>query len=81
MLHVYQGKGKKDRYVPLSPILIRGLRAYIESECPGEYLFNGKSDGRAGGDFDGRYSQRVVRMLPTCWKMVWILYPQRVAGA
>lgn len=61
MLHVYQGKGKKDRYVPLSPILIRGLRAYIESECPGEYLFNGKPEGRAGGDFDGRYSQRGVQ--------------------
>ncbi len=61
MLHVYQGKGKKDRYVPLSPILIRGLVAYIKSECPQEYLFNGKPDGRAGGDFDGRYSQRGVQ--------------------
>lgn len=61
MLHVYQGKGKKDRYVPLSPILIRGLVTYIESECPQEYLFNGKPEGRAGGDFDGRYSQRGVQ--------------------
>ena len=26
MLHVRQGKGKKDRYVPLSEILINGLK-------------------------------------------------------
>lgn len=61
ILHVQKGKGKKDRYVPLSEILIRGLRAYIEVECPQEYLFNGKPEGRAGGDFDGRYSQRGVQ--------------------
>lgn len=61
MLHVQQGKGKKDRYVPLSAILIRGLRAYIGAENPEEWLFNGKPEGRAGGDFDGRYSQRGVQ--------------------
>lgn len=61
MLHVQKGKGKKDRYVPLSPILIRGLRLYIGAENPEEWLFNGKPDGRAGGDFDGRYSQRGVQ--------------------
>ncbi len=58
MLHVYQGKGKKDRYVPLSPILIRGLRAYIGAENPQLWLFNGKPEGQKGGDFDSRYSQR-----------------------
>lgn len=26
-LHVRQGKGKKDRYVPLNDMLCRGLRA------------------------------------------------------
>ena len=41
-IKVVDGKGKKDRYVPLSEILIRGLRAYIEVECPQEYLYNGK---------------------------------------
>ena len=61
MLHVQKGKGKKDRYVPLSPILIRGLQLYIGAENPEEYLFNGKPEGRAGGDFDGRYSQRGVQ--------------------
>jgi len=61
MLHVRKGKGKKDRYVPLSPILIRGIRTYIEAENPDQWLFNGKPEGLAGGDFDGRYSQRGVQ--------------------
>ncbi|TXK18375.1 tyrosine-type recombinase/integrase [Pontibacter qinzhouensis] len=61
MLHVRQGKGKKDRYVPLSQMLIRGLQNYIASEQPGLWLFNGKPEGRAGGDFDSRYSQAGVQ--------------------
>lgn len=60
-LKVVQGKGKKDRYVPLSEHLIRGLKKYIGAEKPKEYLFNGQPIGRAGGDFDGRYSQRGVQ--------------------
>lgn len=61
MLHVRQGKGRKDRYVPLCDMLIRGLQKYIEAEQPQTWLFNGKPDGRAGGDFDSRYSQRGVQ--------------------
>lgn len=63
-LHVRNGKGKKDRYVPLSPMLIRGLQSYIEVEQPQTWLFNGKEhpiNGRSGGDFDSRYSQRGVQ--------------------
>lgn len=60
-LKVVQGKGSKDRYVPLSVHLIRGLKTYIEAEKPQEYLFNGKPIERAGGDFDSRYSQRGVQ--------------------
>ncbi|MEZ5047073.1 MAG: tyrosine-type recombinase/integrase [Chitinophagaceae bacterium] len=60
-LHIVQSKGKKDRYVPLSEHLIRGLKQYIASEKPEEYLFNGQPNGRAGGDFDSRYSQRGVQ--------------------
>lgn len=33
-------KGKRDRYVPLSKHLSRGLQNYINSENPKEYLFN-----------------------------------------
>jgi site-specific recombinase XerD len=61
-LKVVQGKGSKDRYVPLSEHLIRGLRKYIECEKPQDYLFNGQPlPNRAGGDFDSRYSQRGVQ--------------------
>lgn len=63
-LRVAQGKGKKDRYVPLSEHLIRGLKSYIQAEKPEEFLFNGQPTGyqlRAGGDFDSRYSQRGVQ--------------------
>jgi integrase/recombinase XerD len=67
-LLVYQGKGKKDRYLPLCPMLVRGLKTYIESEQPQTWLFNGKEqeiEGRAGGDFDSRYSQRGVQWAVT----------------
>ena len=61
-LRVVQGKGKKDRYVPLSEHLIRGLKSYIQAEKPKEWLFNGKPlANRAGGDFDSRYSQKGVQ--------------------
>lgn len=64
MLHVVEGKGKKDRYVPLPDLLIRGLKKYFLAENPEKWLFNGKNQeivGRAGGDFDSRYSQRGVQ--------------------
>jgi site-specific recombinase XerD len=61
-LKVVQGKGKKDRYAPLSIHLIRGLQKHIKSENPQDYLFNGQplANG-AGDDFDNRYSQRGVQ--------------------
>ncbi|MCC9168926.1 tyrosine-type recombinase/integrase [Pontibacter harenae] len=61
MLHVRKGKGKKDRYLSLSELLIRGLRSYIDAEAPQGWLFNGRPEGLAGGDFDCRYSQRGVQ--------------------
>ena len=60
-LKVTLGKGKKDRYVPLSAHLVRGLKTYIATEKPAEYLFHGQPQGRAGGDFDSRYSQKGVQ--------------------
>lgn len=60
-LKVVQGKGKKDRYLPLSEHLIRGLKVYIDTEKPLDYLFNGQAIGQAGGDFDSRFSQRGVQ--------------------
>jgi integrase/recombinase XerD len=62
MVLVVQGKGKKDRYVPLSEHLIRGLKQYIDAERPEEWIFNGQPmENRKGGDFDSRYSQKGVQ--------------------
>ncbi len=61
LLHVVQGKGKKDRLLPLSEHLIRGLKQYIAVEKPEDWLFHGQPDGRAGGELDSRYSQRGVQ--------------------
>ncbi|RCU45028.1 integrase [Chryseobacterium lacus] len=60
-LKVVQGKGKKDRYLPLSEHLIRGLKKYIEAEKPEDFLFGAPRANRAGGEFDSRYSQRDVQ--------------------
>ena len=42
MIHIRQGKGKKDRYVPLSIKLLEVLRAYFKEYKPKEYLFEGE---------------------------------------
>lgn len=41
MLHIRQGKGRKDRYVPLSEMQIRGLKKYITAENPAIWCFTG----------------------------------------
>jgi len=61
VLRVVQGKGKKDRYLPLSDHLIRGIQSYIESEKPCVWLFNGLPKRRDGGDPDMRYSKRSIQ--------------------
>jgi site-specific recombinase XerD len=42
-IHIHQGKGKKDRIVPLSEYMAKGLRHYISVENPAVWLFNGKN--------------------------------------
>jgi integrase len=41
VIHVCQGKGRKDRYVMLSPRLPEILRAYWKAVRPQDYLFPG----------------------------------------
>ena len=41
MIHVRQGKGKKDRMLPMGTMLARGISKYIDSEKPQQYLFEG----------------------------------------
>jgi integrase/recombinase XerD len=50
-IHIRQSKYKKDRIVPLSDYMAKGLRMYIKVENPHLWLFNGKEP-------DGRYSVR-----------------------
>lgn len=60
LLHIVQSKGNKDRYVPLSEHLVRGIRQFIAIAHPCKYLFEGNGNPE-GKDFDGRYSQRGVQ--------------------
>lgn len=48
-IHIRQSKYKKDRIVPLSDYMAKGLKAYMAAENPHVWLFNGK-------ELDGRYS-------------------------
>jgi len=41
MLHVKQGKGSKDRCIPLGKMLCRGIAQYLSAENLHEYLFEG----------------------------------------
>jgi integrase/recombinase XerD len=45
MIHIRQSKYNKDRYVPLSPMILEGLRKYYYACQPVEYLFNGNAPG------------------------------------
>lgn len=60
LLHIVQSKGNKDRYVPLSSHLIRGIKQFLAAAKPSRYLFEGTGNPE-GKDFDGRYSQRGVQ--------------------
>jgi len=50
-IHIRQSKYKKDRIVPLSDYIAKGLKKYISVEHPNTWLFNGKEP-------DGRYSAK-----------------------
>lgn len=44
-IRIRQGKGRKDRYVPLSKHLLKELEAYYREYTPETYLFNGREKG------------------------------------
>jgi site-specific recombinase XerD len=50
-IHIRQSKYKKDRIVPLSFAMAKGLKIYLKAENPHIWLFNGK-------DASGKYSTR-----------------------
>ena len=45
MIHIRQSKFNKDRYVPLSPLILQGLRKYYFACQPVDYLFNRNTPG------------------------------------
>lgn len=46
LLHVRQGKGRKDRYVMLSEVALETLREYWRAYRPTKWLFPGQREGR-----------------------------------
>lgn len=56
MLHVRQGKGGKDRCLPLGAMLVRGLQPYVAADTPRHWLF----EGVGGAVFSQRGTQWVV---------------------
>lgn len=46
ILHIRQGKGRKDRMVPLSSVLLSNLRSYWQSTRPKRLLFPGEDPNR-----------------------------------
>jgi integrase/recombinase XerD len=52
-IHIRQSKYKKDRIVPLSDLMSRGLKKYLDVEKPNIYLFNGREP-------DGCYSMEAL---------------------
>lgn len=54
VIHIRQAKGGKDRYVMLSQVLLKTLRAYFKEHRPSVFLFEGNSG-------DGHVSREAVR--------------------
>lgn len=46
MVHIRGGKGKKDRYTILSPVVLEALRQYWKQYTPREWLFEGQIPGK-----------------------------------
>jgi len=65
VLHVRQGKGKKDRYMPLGNTLPIILKKYIKQEKPKIWLFPGtrwgKQTNRFFSVFENQFGQRSIQ--------------------
>lgn len=59
LLHVRQGKGNKDRLVPLSPRLLKELRDYWRMFRPARWLFSNK--GQRGAVHPGTVQRQLRR--------------------
>lgn len=68
-VHIRQGKGHKDRYVPLSARVLPDLRVYFLKYDPSVYLFNSRP-GKKMSEHEIRYmfrdAVRIARILKPC---------------
>lgn len=55
LVHIRQGKGKKDRYVILSDFLANRFNAYLQEVKPQVYLFEGLTPGQEMGERSIQY--------------------------
>lgn len=60
-VRVVKSKGSIDRYVPLSKYALKGLRKYLKSSKPKEYLFNGRYKGTPLGSSAIQQSFRLAK--------------------
>src|SRR6516164_247778 len=68
VIHIRQGKGSRDREVPLSPKLLEALREYWRSRKPKDFLFP-SSTGHRGPE------------QPICDKTVWYICKEAAVRA
>lgn len=61
LVHVRQGKGKKDRYVPLGDSFAREVKAYIKIYCPDTWLLNSVYHKNIKGGVVCRYNNRSIQ--------------------
>lgn len=61
MLHIREGKGRKDRYVPLGENLCIGLKKYLKAELPIKWLFNGKIPSGTSQQFSETGVQWIIK--------------------
>jgi integrase/recombinase XerD len=59
-IHIRQSKHKKDRYVPVSAVTLRGLTTYLDTTKPKDWLFNGKRRGEQMSREGIRHAFRAV---------------------
>lgn len=59
-VHIRQSKHKKDRYVPVSSLVLRGLSGYLQTSNPSQWLFNGKVRGEQISKEGIRHAFRAV---------------------
>jgi len=69
ILHIRNGKGKKDRIVSISPTILVMLRAYYKEYKPKKWMFEGQG---AGDHYSIRSIQTVLQMAK---KKVGVLKP------